>query len=174
MDTPGELQNARSHRSSDPRGRPKRDGLPRQCAHWLAITCKGLTLRQASRPVLHPGQRQAKRLRAETEATAYSTIASGQVQCPTIAMTSLVTVHRFSALAPFSSGPGADRLLFGKTKRRWAAHFAGHVLRTGSGAAFTPPPRVARHLPLQGRQRRNGLPRLLTGPRNDVQAGARS
>ena len=110
-------------------------------------------------------------------------------KCPTIAMTSPVTVPRFSALAPFSSGPGADRLLFGKTKRRWGArrlplpvadqgsfrapqprpwravakqaregqmrqggsHFAGYVLRTGSRRSSTPPPRVARHLPLQGR-----------------------
>ena len=119
-----------------------------------------------SRRCLLPRQRQAKRLRAELVLPVYSTIVPRFVPCPTIAMTSPVTVHRFIASAPFSSGstlphllftgllrdgpqkarlrrfraaffcprqrrpaiPGADRLLFGKTKRRWAAHCAGTVL----------------------------------------------
>ncbi len=77
---------------------------------------------------LLPRQRQAKRLRAVLVLPVYSTIVPRFVPCPTIAMTSPVTVHRSSASAPFSSGPGADRLLFGKTKRRRAAHCAGTVL----------------------------------------------
>ena len=50
--------------------------------------------------------------------------------------------------APFSSGPGADHLLFGKTKRRWGAQYAGYRLQT---------------------DKKNGLPRPLAGPRNDAQ-----
>ena len=48
---------------------------------------------------LLPRQRQAKRLRAELVLPVYSTIVPRFVPCPTIAMTSPVTVHRFIAFS---------------------------------------------------------------------------
>ena len=65
------------------------------------MTCKEENA-QNIQPRSAPRQRQAKRLRAELVPPDYSTIATGLVQCPTIAMTSPVTVHRFSASALFS------------------------------------------------------------------------
>ena len=77
-------------------------------------------------------QRQAKRLRAETEATAYSTIAPGFGKKQVIRGDRLEECRRETRVeAPFSSGPGADHLLFGKTKRRWGAQCAGNGLQTG-------------------------------------------
>ena len=47
-------------------------------------------------------------------------------QCRTAAGTGWDIYLAYPRQAPFSSGPGADRLLFGKTKRRRGAHTAAH------------------------------------------------
>ena len=134
---------------------------------------------KTSSPVLHPGQRQAKRLRAELVLPSYSTLPHllfagllcdglqkarlrrfraaffcpwqrrpaiprlypDKRKCPTIAMTSLVSVHRFSAWAPFSFFHRARRYLSFRQdeKKDRGAQYAKNVLRTGHGTAFTPP-----------------------------------
>ena len=79
------------------------------------------------------------------------TIATGHVQCPTIAMTSPVLLHRPIALAPFSSGPGADHLLFGKTKRRWGAR-RPPLPGADTGGRRAPQPRPWRAVAKQARE----------------------
>ena len=65
------------------------------------------------------------------------TIVPGSVPCPTIAMTSLVSVHRFSAWAPFSFFHRARRYLSFRQdeKKDRGAHCAGFILKTGNGTA---------------------------------------
>ena len=73
---------------------------------------------QKTSPVLHPSQRQAKRLRAETEATSHSTIVTGYVQCPSIAMTSPVLLHKSSASSALFFWPGRGPSSFRQDEKK--------------------------------------------------------